>query len=432
MPFVADLRTVLRGRDFRRLFAVRLVSQAGDGAFQVALASLIFFSPERAATAGAAAGALAASVLPYTLVGPFAGVLLDRWRRRQILLVANAVRVAIVLAVAALVAGGTVGVPLYVAVLAALSVNRFFLAGLGASLPHVVRGNELVMANAVSPTCGTLAAIGGGFVGYGVRAALGAGDRTDALVLVMAAVVYGTAAALATRMTPDLLGPVPGDTASAGPDATVTGLRALADGAHHVRERLPALHALAAIGVHRFAYGISFIATILLSRNHFADPADVDAGLALLASVFGASAVGFAVSAVITPWASDRWGRSGWIWRCFAVAAVTEYALVATITVPLVLVAALLLGVAAQGSKICVDAIVQSSVDDAFRGRVFAFYDVVFNLAFVIAAATAALVVPTDGYSPPVYALIGTLYVVAAVGYARASGRRVPLRLQPQ
>lgn len=421
MPFVADLRTVLRGRDFRRLFAVRLVSQAGDGAFQVALASLIFFSPERAATAGAAAGALAASVLPYTLVGPFAGVLLDRWRRRQILLVANAVRVVIVLAVAALVAGGTVGIPLYVAVLAALSVNRFFLAGLGASLPHVVRGNELVMANAVSPTCGTLAAIGGGFVGYGVRAVLGAGDRTDALVLVMAAVVYGTAAALATRMAPDLLGPVPGDTASAGPDATVTGVRALVDGAHHVRERRPALHALAAIGVHRFAYGISFIATILLSRNHFTDPADVDAGLALLASVFGASAVGFAVSAVITPWASDRWGRSGWIWRCFAAAAAIEYVLVATISVPLVLAAALLLGVAAQGSKICVDAIVQSSVDDAFRGRVFAFYDVVFNLAFVAAAATAALVVPTDGYSPPVYTLIGTLYVVAAVGYAQAS-----------
>ena len=89
VPFVADLRTVLRGRDFRRLFAVRLGSQAADGIFQVALASLVFFSPERSATPRAAAGVFAVTVLPYTLVGPFAGVLLDRWRRRQVLLLAN-------------------------------------------------------------------------------------------------------------------------------------------------------------------------------------------------------------------------------------------------------------------------------------------------------------------------------------------------------
>ena len=420
MPFAADLRTVLRGRDFRRLFAVRLVSQAGDGAFQLALASLVFFSPERAATAGAAAGALAASVLPYTLVGPFAGVVLDRWRRRQVLLVANAVRTLIVLAIAAMVAAGVVGPVLIAAVLAALSVNRFFLAGLGASLPHVVPTHELVMANAVSPTCGTLAAIAGGFVGYGVREVMGASDRTDALVLVLAAGAYATSALLATRMAAGLLGP--DHRLEQRPAA---GVRAVLDGARHVHQRREAYDALAAIGVHRFAYGISFIATILLCRNYFADPDDVDAGLRMLAFVFGASAGGFALAAVLTPLATARWGPAGWIWRCFAVAAVAEFTLVLAISLPLVLVAALVLGVAAQGSKICVDAIVQRAVDDDFRGRVFSFYDVVFNLAFVVAAATAALVVPADGYSRPVYALIAGLYVAVAVAYGRTVARRV-------
>ena len=56
--------------------------------------------------------------------------------------------------------------------LACLSVNRFFLTGLGASLPHVVPRHELVMANAVSPTCGTLAALAGGGLAYAVRRAL--------------------------------------------------------------------------------------------------------------------------------------------------------------------------------------------------------------------------------------------------------------------
>jgi len=49
---LADLRTVLRGRDFRRLYATRLVAQTADGVFQVALASYVLFSPEKQATAG--------------------------------------------------------------------------------------------------------------------------------------------------------------------------------------------------------------------------------------------------------------------------------------------------------------------------------------------------------------------------------------------
>ena len=68
--------------------------------FQAALASLFFFSPERQTSAGSVAAAFATLLLPYSLVGPFAGVLLDRWRRRQILVVANLVRAAMVLGVA--------------------------------------------------------------------------------------------------------------------------------------------------------------------------------------------------------------------------------------------------------------------------------------------------------------------------------------------
>ena len=45
MSFAGDLRAVVRHRDFRRLYGARLTSQAADGAFQAALASLFFFSP---------------------------------------------------------------------------------------------------------------------------------------------------------------------------------------------------------------------------------------------------------------------------------------------------------------------------------------------------------------------------------------------------
>jgi MFS family permease len=439
VPFVADLRTVLGGGDFRRLFAVRLTSQSADGAFQVALASLVFFSPERAATPRAAAAAFAVTALPYTLVGPFAGVLLDRWPRRQVLVLANAARAVLVLGVAALLAGLSVGPALYVAVLACLSVNRFFLTALGAGLPHVVPRRQLVMANAVSPTSGTLAALAGGGLAFLVRAALPAGDAGDAALLCGAAGGYLLAAALATRMPRDLLGPDrPTETAGtdrastdratadrAHTDQASVGWRAVLDGGRHLRGRPPAPAALAVVAVSRCGYGVITIATVLLCRNYFNDPTDAAAGLALLARVFVASAVGFALAALVTPPATDRWGTSGWTWRCLIIGALAQVMLLAHLSVPAALLAAVLLGLAVQGIKICADATLQRVVDDAYRGRVFATYDAVFNLAFVLAAVCAALAVPPTGRAPGLTAIIAALYLAAALGFAFAV-RRTP------
>ena len=94
MQVIADLKALWPLVGFRRLLSVRLVSQCADGMFTVGLATLFFFSPENAATAGKVAAAFAVLLLPFTIVGPWAGVFLDRWRRRQVLVVGNVVRAA--------------------------------------------------------------------------------------------------------------------------------------------------------------------------------------------------------------------------------------------------------------------------------------------------------------------------------------------------
>lgn len=424
--FLADLRAVVRRRDFRQLFATRLVSQGGDGAFQVGLATLVFFSAERAATAAAAASAFALAFLPYTVVGPFAGVLLDRWRRRQVILLANLVRTAVVLVVAVLVVRGDVGVVLSVLVLVCLSLNRFFLAGLGASLPHVVPAHELVMANAVAPTSGTVIALLGGAAGYAVRRLAGPADTSDALVLVLAAGAYLSAALLTLRMAVDLLGPpCPAEGRAPGGRQLADELRAvvagLLAGARHLRARRPAVHALAVIGAHRLAFGLVSVATVLICRYRLSDPQDTEQGLAVVASTVLAGGLGFGAAALVTPVAARRIGVRAWIVACSAAAGLAQTLVAAVLTLPVLLVGAFLIGLGIQSTKICVDAIVQANVDDAFRGRVFSFYDMVYNAAFVATAALAALVLPADGYSPP--ALLGTavLYALAAMGYARAT-----------
>jgi MFS family permease len=423
MSFAGDLNAVVRHRDFRRLFSTRLTSQASDGMFQSALASLFFFSPEKQTSATSVAAAFATLLLPYSIVGPFAGVLLDRWRRRQVLVVANVLRAGMVTGVAALVFLGVDGVPLYAAVLACLSVNRFFLAGLSAALPHVVHRDELVMANSVSTTTGTIVAITGAGIGYLLRKVLGEGSTADGRVILVAAVIYLGAAALAARMDRDLLGPDLDAEEPRTREAVRRVVRGMADGARHVWHHRRAGHALAAIGAHRFFYGVSTIAGILLFRNYFNEPQDVDAGLAGLASAFAASAVGFLVAAVITPEITHRIRKSTWITICFAFAAVMEAVYVVWLNEALLLTGAFVIGVAAQGSKICVDTIVQESIDDAFRGRVFSFYDVIFNIAFVSAAAFAAASLPADGNSKTVYAVISAGYAVTAFTYGRVNRR---------
>ena len=88
-PGRGALRSVLASHDFRRLYSTRLAGQFGDGLLQSALATFVLFSPERQPDAVRVAAAFAILLLPYSFIGPFAGVLLDRWRRRNVLVRAN-------------------------------------------------------------------------------------------------------------------------------------------------------------------------------------------------------------------------------------------------------------------------------------------------------------------------------------------------------
>src|SRR5690606_12479047 len=142
-----------------------LVSQGGDGLLQAGLATLFFFSPERLATTADVASAFAVMLLPFTLVGPWAGVFLDRWRRRQVLLVGNLVRTVVAVTLAGLMVTVGVGPAVYVLTLVTLSVNRFLLAGLSAALPRVVPVDQLLTANAITPTLGSGSAALGGALG---------------------------------------------------------------------------------------------------------------------------------------------------------------------------------------------------------------------------------------------------------------------------
>lgn len=417
MAALTNLRAVIVVRDFRRLFGVRLAGQFGDGLLQAALATFVLFSPERQPTAASVAGAFAVLFLPYSLVGPFAGVFLDEWRRRQVLVYANLLRGLLVVGVAALVGIRHDGLDLAVSVLLVLGVARFFLAGVAASLPHVVDGPLLVTANALTPTAGTIAAAIGGLVGVGIRAVSGGGDTGSIVVLACAIASYIVSAAIAATLPKDRLGPDE-DTVR---NSLLGVIQGFGDGFRQLVQHPLAGRAVVVVIVQRIAFGALTVLGLLLIRNTFNPAADADAALGQFALVTGAAAVGALLGAIATPGRVRRMGYVRW-----TVIAVGQAAPVVTVGVlggmflpalwPL-LIAALSLGFANQAAKVASDTLIQREIDDDYLGRVFSLFDVAVNVALVAGIVAVAFTSPESGIAPITVLIVGALIAVNAAWY---------------
>ncbi len=118
--------------------------------------------------------------LPYSLVGPFAGALMDRWDRRLVLIAANVGRVASVAAVGICLAFGVRDLLVLCGALVVNGLARFVSSGLFAALPHMVPREQVVTMNSIASATGAIAAFLGANFMLVPRAFFGSGDRGSA------------------------------------------------------------------------------------------------------------------------------------------------------------------------------------------------------------------------------------------------------------
>ncbi|HEX6518850.1 MAG TPA: MFS transporter [Streptosporangiaceae bacterium] len=417
--FLADLRTVLAVQNFRRLFSVRMVSQAGDGIITAGVGTYVFFNAQSFPSPSAGAAAFTVLYLPYSLVGPFAGVFIDRWSRRQILVWSALLRAVFVALTATFMGLGNRGVPLYIALLLVLGVNRFFLSALSAALPHVVAEDELVMANSVSPTGGGIAALIGGVIAGGLNVATGNSERGAAITVLVGGACYVAASLVATAMRRDLLGPVrqPGAPPQARLRSDLASVAAgLAAGARYLIKRRGPAGAIGATGAFSFLFGPLFLMSILLYRNYFY-PSSAGLAEGHVVGLAIASGIGYACAALVTPPAVRRLSKPTWITVLLAVSAVATVALGETFIQAAYLAVGFCLYLTRQGVAISAITILQEEVDDEYRGRAFAFYDMMYNVAFVAGAAIGSAFMSANGRSPIIVGLVAAGFAVASAGY---------------
>jgi len=411
-------RSVRALPEFRRLLELRAVSQFGDGLFQAGIAGAILFNPEREAEPWAIAAAFAVLFLPYSLLGPFAGALLDRWDRRLVLIGANCGRLVVILVVGALLSAGLSDIPILLSALLANGFTRFVSSGLSAALPHVVPRDQVIAMNSVATATTSIAAFAGAIFMLLPRWLFGAGDSGASVIIFMVAVPVSVALWLSMRFPPRLLGP---DDSARAVHGSV--LYAVATGWLHGARTVLAVPSvsstLSGLAAHRMVFGVNTLLVLVMVRH---TEAATVAGFGTTVLFVSAGGAGQFLATVVTPTLVKKWGRYATPNGALAFAAAVQLC-GATLNLPVMIVCGFLLGAAGQVVKLCADTAMQIDVEDALRGHLFAVQDALFWLAFIIAISAAAFVIPPDGRSVGL-AVAGVGTYLAGLAVHATVGRR--------
>ena len=409
-------REALRSDDFRRLFTIRLITQSGDGLFQAALISSIVFNPEEQNTILGFAIATLLISLPFSILGPFTGVFIDRWSRRKILVVAPLLRVAAMW----LVLFGPKASPVlfFAGALWVLSVNRFYLATAVAVVPRLVPTEDLLMANSMATVGGTVALLLGVFVG-GWMVDLAGGNGAPAIAL--AGVEWLIASLVATRIRSPLLPHHVPEVAVRDELGRV--VREFGDGIGRLVRTPRAVGPITSITLDQVGQGIVLVLSLFVFRDRFEE------GVGSFSNLIGAGGLGVLLGILTVGKLEERYPKERIVARAFLAGGLVLIAVSLYITGWSVLIASFAVGLTFAWKKIPVDTMVQEAIPDGYRGRVFAVYDVAYNLSRVAAAFLAIPLLNAFGEAGAV-AIVGVVFILWSPVLPRWIGRVPELTLR--
>lgn len=371
------LREMLAERDLKLLLGAQFLAQAADGLAQAVFADVLVLEPLSAGTPMRILTLFAVTLLPYSLLSPFMGVLVDRWARRDVLFWTNVIRGVMLLTLFIWARELPGNSALFAATLMLLGMGRLFLTTKGAVLPVLLHEHHLLQGNSLSGGGGMVSALAGGVIGIGVIVVI---PPDAAFAIAGATYLLG---ALASHSISTPLGhgartakPFVEDALGVGREL-VEGLRVIWA---HVQARLP----LISIFLLRTLAMFVAISAILIIKNEFG----VDERVGKLSSsafALGGAGVGAFVGALTAPLVGRRLHRGGLILFGFAVSSAGIIALGGILDIYAVVALTFLGGYGGFVSKVATDASVQEALPDDYRGRAFALYDILYNLASVAA-----------------------------------------------
>lgn len=388
----------LRTPAFRRLFAAQTISRWGDTFNAVALVILVF----RLTGSGLkVAGTVAFEIAPVLLLGFLAGAVVDRHPRRRVMVMADLERAAIAVALAAF--GDNLAI-IYAAAFGLSAGTVFFNPAASSLLPSVVPSDDLVEANSALWSAAVISQIALAPLAGALVAFAGAGPA-----FVLNAASFIISAALLWRL------PEPANPSQAP-------RRRMADVAEGLRiirgsrflGTLAGVQALAALSA-----GATSALLVVLAERHL----HVGAGrFGLLIAAIG---VGAGLGPLLLRRLIAEVRRPGVLFGPYLLRGGVDLTLAASSNFGVAMGALAVYGVGTATGMVTYNSLLQATVADRLRGRIFAFYDVVwqgFRLMSIAAGGVLA-----DAFGIRAVYLLGGLLLFAAGGLGLARLRAADL-----
>ena len=396
-------RLVRDQRDYRLLWLGQVVSQLGDWFNSVAVYALLL---DLTGSATAVATMVVVQLLPSAIVGPYAGVVVDRLDRRRVMIAADVLRGFVILGLLVVRSADTAWLA-YVVIGVAVVATAFFEPARSAILPSVVPASDLVVANSLSSATWAAMLAVGASVGGAVTAWLG-----REVAFVINSLSFFASAAFIRAMSAQARPALPGS-------ADNRQAAGFLDGVRLVRST-PRLAAYLSIkGAWAIAGGALLLLTVFGDRVfRVGDSAAVGIGILYGARGIGAGAGSLLVGVVGA--ARERLLRGVApaylaVACCYASLAVVPNIWLASVAV---------VGAHAAGSVLWVASTVllQTDVPDRYRGRVFALDFALLTLVSAASSYLTAAVLDRLGVGPRTMAVwLGLAFLVPAIAWWRAT-----------
>ena len=154
---MSSILKVLKNRNFLFLWVGQLISQFGDCLVSMALISLVY--DKFSASALAYAKLIFFIIIPVFLIGPIAGICVDRCNRKKIMITCDVIRAVLVTLIPFLMQMNRGMIFVYICVFLIYSSTRFFLPSKLSIIPDLVSGDKLLAANSLTTTSRTIALV---------------------------------------------------------------------------------------------------------------------------------------------------------------------------------------------------------------------------------------------------------------------------------
>ncbi len=393
---------LLRQRNFALLWTGQLLSQTGDWILRIALP---FYVYEVTGSTLATGLMFIVEALPSLLFGSLAGVLVDRWDRRRTMLATDLLRGLLLLMLFWVQSGAGLWI-IYVVAFAEMTLSQLFAPARNALLPLLVKKDDLLQANSLSATSEALNRLVGPSLGGALLGLAGFGS----VVLVDAATYFLSATLIYCIAVPPSNIPEPDQGKARAPASSrFQSMRQdWSEGLRQVTHRSPLRGLFLVSAVIFLGQGIISVLLVVFVKEILHGTA-LEFGWLATAQGAGTLIGGFTVG-----YASKRVGPKTLIVAGTLTAGLLFLVVIHSASLPVALGLLAIIGVPVVGLIVSIQTLLQTSVEDAFRGRVFGTYSSMVALATMMGMGAAGTLSNWLGVLPMLSVGSG-LFIVAGI-----------------